>query len=236
MINDVAISQRVTRSRTWVSTFLINTCHLTRTFAVTNALRSTVRWCPNELYRARTRWRIIDDLALRIRTARRWLARIYRFWNIFRFKIKIYKLLCVCASSIFSNHQKPTSWYTTYKRIASKYRRTGANWIMIQHLATSGYTTRTKARIAAFHVDASFVQCTISINYALGSAGWRISYESSYTRTYCLIIKILTSTIWTARRWVTWILNNGLICKSNYCRNRFRFKTSLSKLNFFATK
>lgn len=93
VINNVAISQRVTRSRTWVSTFAIYTRHLARTFTVTNTLRSTIRWCSNKLWQARARRCIINDLALRIRAARRRLARIYRFWDILRFKIKRYKLL-----------------------------------------------------------------------------------------------------------------------------------------------
>lgn len=88
MINDEAIGQRVTRSRTWISTFAINTRHLAWTFAVTNTLRSTVRWRSHELYHARAGRCIIDDLALRIRAARRRLTRVYRFWNILRFKVK----------------------------------------------------------------------------------------------------------------------------------------------------
>jgi len=135
-------------------------------------------------------------------------------------------MLDINVNLFYQLSEKPTSWYTTYEWIASKYRGTSANWIMIQHLATSGYTTRTKARIVTFHVNTGLVQWTISINYALGSAGWRISYEFRYTCTYCLIIKALASTIRTAGWRITWILNNSF-CKSNFYRNRFLCKTSL---------
>lgn len=57
----------------------------------------------------------------------------------------------------FKIKKEPTSWYATYEGIAGKYRRTAADWIVIQYLATSGNTARTETGITAFRVDASFV-------------------------------------------------------------------------------
>lgn len=53
VINNLTNGQSVTRSRTRVSAFAINTCHLTRTFAITNAFWSAIGWRSAELWHAR---------------------------------------------------------------------------------------------------------------------------------------------------------------------------------------
>jgi len=72
---------------TGVATLLIDAGQFIRTFAVADTLVPTVRWRSDKFLQARTRSLVIDDLALRVRSTWRWLARI-KFWRWFRgFKI-----------------------------------------------------------------------------------------------------------------------------------------------------
>lgn len=73
-----------------------------------------------------------------------------------------------------------TSRCAMYERITGKCGRAAANRIVIERLAARGYTARTLAGIAAFHVDAGLVQRAIGIDYALGTTCRGVSYESKY--------------------------------------------------------
>jgi len=59
-----------------LATLLIDAGQFIRTFAVADTLVAAVRWRSDKFLQARAGSLVIDDSALRVRSTRRWLARI----------------------------------------------------------------------------------------------------------------------------------------------------------------
>lgn len=95
-------------------------------------------------------------------------------------------------------------------------------------------STSTDTRISTFLIGTGFGKWTIRIHSAFWSTCWRTSNIIRYTRAYSLAIDFSALTIWTARRWMAWILNDRSWKSSVKHIIQVRRKFSCSKYAYFS--
>lgn len=150
------------------------------TFAVANALWSTVGWCSYKFEETGARWGTIYFSALSIWTARGRVARALCLWNF-------YYLLA-------SN-----------ERISRISRRATAYGVVVDYLATTVYSASAGARINTLLVQAGSIQWTFCTANTFRSASWGAADVAGNTRAYRLTIYFSTLTVRATRWWIAWI-------------------------------
>ena len=83
---------------------------------------------------------------------------------------------------------------------------TGAHGTMIDYRTTSIRGAQTDTRIATLLINASLLRRALRINRTLGPAVWRHTDIILRTRTRGTLAAHVTLGVWTAWRWLAWIL------------------------------
>lgn len=101
-------------------------------------------------------------------------------------------------------------------------------WTMVNNLTLRSYSTYSRTRVCTFLIAACFILITIRICCTFWSTKRRWSNVICYTWTHSMIVYFSTLTIWSTRRWITWV-NLSLNYNNKYKINRRK----ISKKIFF---
>lgn len=180
VIENRATSEIAAGSDAGILAAFVYTSGVGRTLGVVRALRSAVRWSPDEVWRAGAGGSGADYLALRIRST--WVG------CAFVFAIGLRSLSCI-------RHPRAED-----ERIAAVAGGAGANGTVIDDEALGVQTTSRWTRIHALVVDAGFAARAFGADRALGSATRRRSDEAGFARAYRMAVEDSAVAVGTAGR------------------------------------
>jgi hypothetical protein len=94
---------------------------------------------------------------------------------------------------------KLTNRETSHKWVTGELRGTSTNWVVIDNLTSSSYSTGSRTRIYTFLIDTSLIERTFWAGNTLRSASWWTADITGYARTYSLFIYFPALTIRATR-------------------------------------
>lgn len=176
VVGNCAASVESAGSNTWILTFLLYTCQISRTIGINNTFRMTVRWRANISWETWAWWCFTMILTSGVYTAWVWHAGIswwpmlfqYRFWNVKCF----FSNFVVCSKPI-KRQCHTLYWNTSDERIASEWWSTGAYWIVLDNSTFRVRAASSRTWIDAFIVGACLTVWAFGVDYTLGpTVGW----------------------------------------------------------------
>jgi len=178
--HDSAISVLSTKVRTGIFALLIYTSQLTRALGVTDAFGFAVWRISDHSWQTRARCLVANNATLRIRPARRRLARVG--WSLLNDLI------------LASNE-----W------ISCMSRRTTTYWIVVYDLTLGANSTSSRARVSTFLIATCFVLWTLVTCNTFRSAGGRRANIPRDTRTYSLSVSFAALRVGSTGRGLAWV-------------------------------
>lgn len=160
----VALGVRATRILAWIFTAFSNACLVLWAIVAQDTLWSTVWWAADVIFDARADRATLCYLTNRIRTARRWWARIFRL-------------------AFNANGRSQCAWH---ERIASFAWLAATNWIVIDDFAACISATHSWTWVDAFQVDACFGERAFRVGNTFRLADWWRSAIAGHAWAYCV--------------------------------------------------